>query len=66
MFNIGSGDRIWTYDLRVMSQASYQTAPPRDVKFLEFKERSILITIHAYSDLKIKLQGAKQIANKTR
>ena len=25
----GSGDRIWTYDLRVMSPTSYQTAPPR-------------------------------------
>ena len=24
------GDRIWTYDLRVMSPTSFQTAPPRD------------------------------------
>ena len=24
-----SGDRIWTYDLRVMSPTSFQTAPPR-------------------------------------
>ena len=27
---VGSGDRIWTYDLRVMSPTSYQTAPPRN------------------------------------
>ena len=27
---IGRGDRIWTYDLRVMSPASFQTAPSRD------------------------------------
>ena len=27
---IGCGGRIWTYDLRVMSPTSYQTAPPRD------------------------------------
>ncbi len=27
---IGSGDRIWTCDLRVMSPTSYQTAPPRN------------------------------------
>ena len=26
---IGSGDRIRTYDLRVMSPTSYLTAPPR-------------------------------------
>ena len=26
---ISSGDRIWTYDLRVMSPTSFQTAPPR-------------------------------------
>ena len=26
----GCGGRIWTYDLRVMSPTSYQTAPPRD------------------------------------
>ena len=25
------GGRIWTYDLRVMSPTSYQTAPPRDI-----------------------------------
>ena len=28
-----SGDRIWTYDLRVMSPTSFQTAPPRDINF---------------------------------
>ncbi len=28
-FEIGCGDRIRTYDLRVMSPTSYQTAPPR-------------------------------------
>ena len=28
-----SGDRIWTYDLRVMSPTSFQTAPPRDAIF---------------------------------
>ena len=27
------GDRIWTYDLRVMSPTSFQTAPPRDIIF---------------------------------
>ena len=26
---LSSGDRIWTYDLRVMSPTSFQTAPPR-------------------------------------
>ena len=31
-FYIGSGGRIWTYDLRVMSPSSYQTAPPRTSK----------------------------------
>ena len=25
------GSRIWTYDLRVMSPTSFQTAPPRDI-----------------------------------
>ena len=29
--NLSSGDRIWTYDLRVMSPTSFQTAPPRDI-----------------------------------
>ena len=29
---LSSGDRIWTYDLRVMSPTSFQTAPPRDIK----------------------------------
>ena len=28
--HLSSGDRIWTYDLRVMSPTSFQTAPPRD------------------------------------
>ena len=28
-FENGCGDRIRTYDLRVMSPTSYQTAPPR-------------------------------------
>ena len=28
------GDRIWTYDLRVMSPTSYQTAPPRDINII--------------------------------
>ena len=27
------GDRIWTYDLRVMSPTSFQTAPPRDILY---------------------------------
>ena len=27
------GGRIWTYDLRVMSPTSFQTAPPRDVSY---------------------------------
>ena len=30
---LSSGDRIWTYDLRVMSPTSFQTAPPRVIKF---------------------------------
>ena len=34
-----SGDRIWTYDLRVMSPTSFQTAPPRDIKFLKTNGR---------------------------
>ena len=29
--DLSSGDRIWTYDLRVMSPTSFQTAPPRDI-----------------------------------
>ena len=29
-----SGDRIWTYDLRVMSPTSFQTAPSRDMKLI--------------------------------
>ena len=29
---LSSGDRIWTYDLRVMSPTSFQTAPPRVIK----------------------------------
>ena len=29
-----SGDRIWTYDLRVMSPTSFQTAPSRAMKLL--------------------------------
>ena len=33
LFLLGSGARIRTWDLRVMSPTSYQTAPPR-VKFL--------------------------------
>ena len=28
-FRASSGGRIWTYDLRVMSPTSFQTAPPR-------------------------------------
>ena len=34
-FNLlgGSGGRICTNDLRVMSPTSYQTAPPRDIYF---------------------------------
>ena len=33
---ISSGNRIWTYDLRVMSPTSFQTAPPRDMKLKAF------------------------------
>ena len=29
------GGRIWTYDLRVMSPTSFQTAPPRDIKLMD-------------------------------
>ena len=32
---LSSGDRIWTYDLRVMSPTSFQTAPPRDIKKMD-------------------------------
>ena len=30
----GCGSRIWTYDLRVMSPTSFQTAPSRDILIL--------------------------------
>ncbi len=30
-FKFGCGSRIWTYDLRVMSPTSYQTAPSREM-----------------------------------
>ena len=30
LINFGGGERIWTFDLRVMSPTSFQTAPPRD------------------------------------
>ena len=33
---LSCGNRIWTYDLRVMSPASFQTAPPRAVILLYF------------------------------
>ncbi len=33
-FGLSSGDRIWTYDLRVMSPTSFQTAPPRVMKLI--------------------------------
>ena len=32
--NVSCGGRIWTYDLRVMSPTSFQTAPSRDILFL--------------------------------
>ena len=32
--DLSSGDRIWTYDLRVMSPTSFQTAPSRDKCYL--------------------------------
>ena len=35
--DLSSGDRIWTNDLRVMSPTSFQTAPPRDINFLNQK-----------------------------
>ena len=34
---ISSGNRIWTYDLRVMSPTSFQTAPSRDIFFWKQK-----------------------------
>ena len=37
----GCGRRIWTYDLRVMSPTSYQTAPSRDVWYQVGGERGI-------------------------
>ena len=46
---LGSGDRIRTYDLRVMSPTSYLTAPPRDngcklpVNLFLVKQKCILI-----------------------
>ena len=35
-----SGGRIRTYDLRVMSPTSYQTAPPRDQILLSFHQKA--------------------------
>ena len=34
-----SGNRIWTYDLRVMSPTSFQTAPSRDIILSLLKRR---------------------------
>ena len=36
LFKTSCGGRIWTYDLRVMSPTSFQTAPPRDIQLLCF------------------------------
>ena len=36
---LSCGSRIWTYDLRVMSPTSFQTAPSRDMKLM-LSERS--------------------------
>ena len=44
----GCGDRIWTYDLRVMSPTSCQTAPPRDWKN-EIIRTQILSCQHYYA-----------------
>ena len=38
LLSVSSGGRIWTYDLRVMSPTSFQTAPPRDIWFNIEKE----------------------------
>ena len=50
-----SGDRIWTYDLRVMSPTSFQTAPPRDNKNkwaeVDSNHRSITQQIYSLSPL---------------
>ena len=37
---LSSGDRIWTYDLRVMSPTSFQTAPSRDIKLISQKRKA--------------------------
>ena len=42
---IGSGDRIWTCDLRVMSPTSYQTAPPRNQCETSRVTRSVTISL---------------------
>ena len=34
-FRVSSGGRIWTYDLRVMSPTSFQTAPPRVINLMD-------------------------------
>ena len=39
---IGSGGRIRTIDLRVMSPTSYLTAPPR-VKYVPYRKMVILV-----------------------
>ena len=50
-----SGDRIWTYDLRVMSPTSFQTAPPRGKKIkwaeMDSNHRSITQQIYSLSPL---------------
>ena len=46
----GSGGRIRTSDLRVMSPASYQTAPPRvtNNNYIEIYQNKIFLTIHFF------------------
>ena len=43
LMKLSSGDRIWTYDLRVMSPTSFQTAPPRVIA-MEQKSTVIGVT----------------------
>ena len=38
---VGSGGRIRTYDLWVMSPASYRAAPPRDVVWITLVHRGV-------------------------
>ena len=52
---LSCGSRIWTYDLRVMSPTSFQTAPPRVMK-LTISERSDIKWMEVDSNHRSNLQ----------